>query len=154
MSQEISTALRLLAQEREVLALLAQLAKKQEAAMVAGDLTATEQYIEQEAILLQREAHLSSRLAGMVRSSSGLSALLSELPEQQRVDGEALVREVKDFAKELRAAASRLNALAQNGLERVDFVYKSVARALDGPVPYRAPGRGLTVASSVMSQRV
>lgn len=154
MSQEISAVLRLLAQEREVLVLLAQLAQKQEQAMIAGDLQATEQYIEQEASLLQREAHISSRLAGLARSSAGMSALLAGLPEQQQAEGAALVGAVTAVAQELRETASRLNALAQNGLERVDFVYKSVARALDGPTPYRAPGRGLPVASGVLSQRV
>jgi len=152
-SAEISAALKLLAQERELLSLLAGLAAKQEAAMIAGDLAATEQYVEQEATLLQREAHISARLAGLTRSSSGLTALLSDLPQEQQAEGHALIREVTDLAKELKQKAARLSSLAESGLDRVDFVYKAVARAMDGPAPYRAPGRYSPNATSVISQR-
>jgi hypothetical protein len=142
MAGQIPTALRLLAQEREILTLLAQLAARQEAVMIAGDLRATEQCVEHAAALLQREARISQSLAGLVRSSEGVRTLLGSLPDQQREAGEGLLREVAGIADDLKTRAARLNVLAETGQERANFVCKTLARAMNGPSPYRAPGRG------------
>jgi flagellar biosynthesis/type III secretory pathway chaperone len=155
MSTETVTVLRLLTQEREALRALSDLARRQEVALVSGELPLIQELAAQKSALLQREARISFHLASQVRTARSMPALLAGLPTDQRTQGEALVTELEQLCGDLKRVATRLTALADAGLNRVSFIYQALARAAEGPAPYQSRVRRPTgPATAVLSRRV
>ncbi len=155
MSTETGTVLRLLTQEREALRALSELSRRQEAALIAGELALIQELASQKSALLQREARVSFHLASLVRAARSMPALLAGLPTEQRLQGEALVGELEQLCGELKRLATRLTALSEAGLSRVSFIYQALARAAEGPAPYQSRvRRPLGPATAVLSRRV
>jgi hypothetical protein len=141
MPSETAAVLRLLTQERDALQALSELARRQEAALIAGELALIQDLAAQKSALLQREARISFHLASLVRSARSMPTLLAALPNDQRVQGEALVGELEHLCGDLKRVATRLTALADAGLSRVSFIYQALARAAEAPGPYASPSR-------------
>jgi hypothetical protein len=154
MATETTSVLRLLSQEREALSTLAELARRQEGALIAGELALIQELAAQKSAVLQREARISFHLSSLVRSARTMPSLLASLPDEQRLQGEHLVGELERLCSDLRRVALRLTALAEAGLNRVSFVYQALARAAEGPGPYQARHRrNHSAVTTVISRR-
>lgn len=155
MGTPLPPVLRLLEQERDLLGELVTLAARQETAMIEGNVGDIEDVIEQESGLLQREARISARLHELGRATGSVTALLAGLPDSQRSYGQELREELVALAGRLAETSARLKALADAGLNRINFVYQVLARSADNPGVYRAPGRRAgRAATTVFSQRI
>jgi len=155
MAATIPPFVRLLEQEREVLSGLLTLAGRQEAAMIAGDLVTIDEVVGQESALLQREARIAQHLSGITRSHGGVAGAIAALPEEQRRQAGALRAELLQLAAGLNAVSSRLKALADAGLTRVEFLYQVIARGAEHPGPYRAVRRPAgALRTTVLNRRI
>ncbi len=145
--------LRLLSQERETLLALDDLAKRQEDALVAGETTTILELAAQKTALLQRESRLSLTLASLAQNAGGARHLLAKLPSEHQSAGQALVAEVTQLITDLKRRAARLAILSEAGLNRIAFVYQTIARTQQGPGPYSLPGRRPVAGGSTMLSR-
>ncbi len=79
--------------------------------------------------------------------------MLAKLPAEQQASGQALVAEVRQLTNDLKRLAARLAILAEAGLNRIAFVYQTLARTQQGPGPYSLPGRRPVAGGSTMLSR-